>query len=108
PVLRPAPERRSDGVLTPAEIRRIKLSLRLTRDQEPYWFPVEQMLAEIGSQQAALVRAGQNPSDAFGIGAAMRMSSVARPLLDVLREDQKAQVRERARAMGFGSVASSI
>ncbi|GJE59913.1 hypothetical protein MPOCJGCO_2020 [Methylobacterium trifolii] len=95
-------------MLTPAEIRRIKLSLRLTRDQEPYWFPVEQMLAEIGSQQAALVRAGQNPSDAFGIGAAMRMSSVARPLLDVLREDQKAQVRERARAMGFGSVASSI
>lgn len=108
PRLRRPQEPRADTVLTAAEIRRIKLSLRLTRDQEPYWFPVEQMLLEIGTQQAALVRAGQNPGDAFGIGAAMRMSSVARPLLDVLREDQKVQVRERARAMGFGSVASSI
>ncbi|NEU11888.1 hypothetical protein G3T14_07060 [Methylobacterium sp. BTF04] len=108
PRLRRPQETRADTVLTAAEIRRIKLSLRLTRDQEPYWFPVEQMLLEIGTQQVALVRAGQAPSDAFGIGAAMRMSSVARPLLDVLREDQKAQVRERARAMGFGSVASSL
>ena len=108
PRLRRPQEPRTDTVLSPAEIRRIKLSLRLTRDQEPYWFPVEQMLLEIGTQQAALVRAGQNPADAFGIGTAMRMSSVARPLLDVLREDQKVQVRERARAMGFGSVASSL
>lgn len=102
------PEPRQDGVLTATEIRRIRLSLRLTRDQEPYWLPVEQLLRDIGAQQAAMVRAGQDPKDAFGTGAAMRMYSAARPLLDVMREDQKAQVRARAQAMGFGSIASSL
>jgi hypothetical protein len=103
-----AAPRAPDGVLTMTEIRRIRLSLRLSRDQEPYWLPVEQLLRDIGTQQEAMVRAGQDPKDAFGTGAAMRMYSAAKPLLDVLREDQKAQVRARARAMGFGSVASSI
>ena len=107
PALKP-PERRVDGLVTPGEIRRMRLSLRLTPEQAPLWVPVEQALLEIGAQQAAMVRAGQDPKDAFGVGAAMRMYSVARPLLNVLRDDQKAQVRERARAMGFGSVASSI
>lgn len=107
PALRPV-ERPPDGTLTRSEIRRIKLSLRLSREQEPYWAPVEQVLTEIGAQQAALARSGQNPGDAFGTAAAMRMFSAARPLLDVLREDQKAQVRERARAMGFGSIAASL
>ena len=107
PSLRP-PERRVDGVLTPSEIRRIRVSLRLTAEQTPYWVPVEQALMEIGTQQAAMVRAGQDPKDAFGVGAAMRMYSVARPLIGVLRDDQKAQIRERARAMGFGNAASSL
>jgi len=110
PALRPAPrpERRADGVLTAAEIRRFRLGLRLTREQEPYWPAVEQALLDLGAQQAALIRAGQDPKDAFGIGAAMRMQAAARPLLDVLREDQKARVREQARAMGFGAIASAI
>lgn len=108
PRLQPRPEPRADGVLTPAEIRRFRLSLRLTREQEPYWAPVEQALVEIGGQQAAMVRAGQDPKSAFGIGTAMRMFSVARPLIDVLREDQKERVRAQARSMGFGSVASQI
>ena len=99
---------RADGVLTVSEIRRIKLSLRLTREQEPYWLPLEQLLRDLAVQQEAMVRAGQNPKDAFGTGAAMRMFSAARPLLDVLREDQKAQVRARAQAMGFGAIASAI
>jgi hypothetical protein len=38
----------------------------------------------------------------------MRMYSAARLLLGVVREDQKAEVRKRARAMGFEQVASSI
>lgn len=96
------------GVLTPAEIRRMRLSLRLTREQEPYWPPLEQALLEISAQQSAMVRAGQDPKEAFGIGTGMRIYSVARPFLDQLREDQKAQVRARARAMGFGSIASQI
>ncbi|MGV7031544.1 hypothetical protein [Methylobacterium symbioticum] len=97
-----------DGLLTPGEIRRMRLSLRLTREQEPYWPPLEQALLEISAQQSAMVRAGQDPKEALGIGAGMRIYGVARPFLDQLREDQKAQVRARARAMGFGSIASQI
>ncbi|MGU3286041.1 hypothetical protein [Methylobacterium mesophilicum] len=94
--------------MTLVEIRRMRMALRLTREQEPYWIPVEQALMEISAQQTAMVRAGQDPKEAFGIGSGMRVYSVARPLLDQLREDQKALVRERARAMGFGSIASSL
>ncbi|GLS42212.1 hypothetical protein [Methylobacterium brachythecii] len=110
PVRVPAPpqERRIEGVMSASDIRRLRLSLRLTREQMPYWPPVEQALLEIGVQQAALARAGQDPKNAFGFGSAMHIFSVARPLLDVLREDQKAMIRERARTMGFGSIASSI
>lgn len=104
----PSTQPPSDGRLTPGEIRRMRLSLRLTREQEPFWVPVEQALMELSTEQAAMARAGQDPRDVFGIGAGMRLHSVARPLLDQLREDQKAQVRARVRAMGFGSIASSI
>jgi hypothetical protein len=86
----------------------MRLSLRLTREQEAFWPPVEQALRELGAEQEALHRAGQDPKDAFGVGAGMRIYSVARPLLDVLTEDQKAQVRARARALGFGAIASSL
>ncbi|MCB4805518.1 hypothetical protein QO001_005522 [Methylobacterium brachiatum] len=99
---------RADGLLTLVEIRRMRMALRLTREQEPYWIPVEQALLEISAQQTAMVRAGQDPKDAFGIGTGMRVYSAARPLLEQLREDQKALVRARARAMGFGSIASSL
>lgn len=109
PLIRPkAGPPQPDGVLTPAAIRRLHLSLRLTREQEPFWPPVEQALLEIGTQQATMIRAGQDPKDAFGVGAAMRMYSLARPLLDSLREDQKARVRAQARSMGFTAVASQI
>lgn len=94
--------------MSAAEIRRFRLGLRLTREQEAQWPAVEQALLELGAQQAALIRAGQDPKDAFGFGTAMRLRSAAQPLLDVLREDQKARVREQARAMGFGAIASAI
>ncbi len=86
----------------------MRLALRLTREQEPFWPPVEQALLEIGAQQTAMLRAGQDPKDALGIGAGMRVYGAARPLLDQLRDDQKAQIRARARAMGFGAIASSL
>lgn len=108
PLIRPRPEPRADGVLTPSAIRQFRFSLRLTPEQEPYWFPVQQALSEIGTQQAAMVRAGQDPKEAFGVSTAMRIYSVARPLLDALREDQKARVRAQARSMGFASIASQI
>jgi hypothetical protein len=108
PLTRPIPEPRNDGLLTAATIRQFHFSLRLTPDQEPYWFPVQQALNELGAQQSAMLRAGQDPKEVFGVGAAMRIYSVARPLLDVLREDQKARVRSQARSLGFSAVASQI
>ena len=105
---RPALERRYEGVFTDAEIGRMRIALRLTPDQLRYWPPVEALLREIGAQQTALVQAGRQAKDAFGIGISMRMYSAARPLLAVLREDQKAEIRRRARTMGFEQVASSI
>ncbi len=103
----PARDPRYKDVLTPSEIRRLKLSLRLTAEQEPYWPPVEAVLTEIGAQQMALARAGQNTADAFS-GTTFRIYSAARPLIGLLREDQKAQIRNRARAMGLDSVASYL
>ncbi len=106
-IRRPARDPRYKDVLTPSEIRRLKLSLRLTAEQEPYWPPVEAVLTEIGAQQMALARAGQNTADAFS-GTTFRIYSAARPLIGLLREDQKAQIRNRARAMGLDSVASYL
>lgn len=107
-VARPAPDRRYEGVLTPAEIARMRYALRLTPDQQPYWQPVEVILQEIGAQQIALVRAGRRPDEALSSGVTGRLYWAARPLLGRLREDQKVEVRKRARLMGFESVASMI
>jgi hypothetical protein len=105
---RPVLDRRLEGVFTDAEIGRLRLALRLTPDQVRYWPPVEAVLREIGAQQIGLVQAGRQPKEAFGTGISMRMYWAARPLLGVLREDQNAEIRKRARAMGFEQVASSI
>ncbi|MCJ2081701.1 hypothetical protein [Methylobacterium sp. J-090] len=108
PVLRPRADPRMEGVLTPDEVRRIRIALRLTPEQTPHWPPVEALLQEIGAQQVALVKAGHKAEDAFGSSVSMRIYWAARPLLGVLREDQKARIRARARALGLEAVASAI
>jgi hypothetical protein len=108
PPQRALPERRPDGVLSAVEVRRLKAALRLTADQERYWPPVEAVLIEIGAQQMAMVQAGRPPGDALGFGMKMRAYSAARPLLGLLQEDQKAEIRRRARALGFEAVAAAI
>jgi hypothetical protein len=86
----------------------MKANLRMTPDQYQHWPPVEVILREIGAQQMALVRAGRKPEEAFSGGISGRLYWAARPLLRVLREDQKVEIRKRAHSMGFGSVASMI
>jgi hypothetical protein len=105
---RALPERRPDGVLTPAEVRRLKAALRLSPEQERYWPPVEALLQEIGAQQIALIRAGRQPGEALGFGMKMRAYSATRPLLSLLQAEQKAEIRRRARALGFEAVAAAI
>lgn len=105
---RPAPAPAGPQVLTAADIRQMKHSLRLTPEQAVHWPPVENVLHEISAQQAALVRSGQDASGAFDTSTSMRVYFAAQPLLGTLREDQKAQIRARVRAMGFGQVASYL
>lgn len=108
PTLRPAQDPRYEGVLTPFEIRRLKTSLRLTAEQGVHWPPIEALLQEIGTRQMALVKSGQKAADAVDGGMSMRIYWAARPLISSLREDQKVQIRLRARSMGFESIASLI
>jgi hypothetical protein len=96
------------GVLTSAEIVRVKSSLRLTPDQERTWPPVEAALAEMGRQQIALIRRGQEPRIAPSDWPPGRLYAVAGPLLQTLRPDQKEAVRKLCRSLGFEGVASMI
>ncbi|MCK2056127.1 hypothetical protein [Methylobacterium sp. 37f] len=105
---RAAPALKGLQVLTPADIRQIRHSLRLTPEQAVHWPPVEVVLNEISAQQLTFVRAGQNASSAFDTSTSMRVYFAVQPLLGTLREDQKMQIRIRARAMGFGQVASYL
>jgi hypothetical protein len=102
------PTTRYQGVLTSAEIVRIKHNLRLTPDQEPAWPPVEAALGEMGRQQIALIRRGQEPRISQSDWPPGRLYSVAGPLLRTLRPDQKDTVRRLCRALGFESVASML
>jgi len=96
------------GVLTSAEIGRIKHNLRLTPDQEPAWPSVQAALAEIGRQQIALIRQGQEPRISPSDWPPGRLYAVAGPLLRTLRPDQKETVRRLCRSLGFDSVASML
>jgi hypothetical protein len=102
------PTTRYHGVLTSAEIVRIKHNLRLTPDQELAWPPVEAALGEMGRQQIALIRHGQEPRISQSEWPAGRLYSVAGPLLRILRPDQKEAVRRLCRSLGFESVASML
>ena len=102
----PKVDRRYDGVMTLAEISRIKASMRLTPAQEPQWHPVESVLRDIGRQQTLQVNAGRKPE--VDSAAVQRLYLAARPLLATLRPDQKEQVRRLARSLGYESVAAMI
>jgi hypothetical protein len=102
------PAARYHGVLTSAEIVRIKHSLRLTPDQEPAWPSVEAALGEMGRQQMTLIRRGQEPRISQGDWPPGRLYAAAGPLLRILRPDQKEVVRRLCRSLGFENVASMI
>jgi hypothetical protein len=109
PELRTAlPTSRYRGVLTTAEIVRIRHNLRLTPDQEAAWPPVEAALAEMGRQQIALLRRGQEPRISQNDWPPGRLYGTAGPLLQTLRPDQKEAVRRLCRSLGFEGVASML
>jgi hypothetical protein len=102
------PASRYRGVLTSTEIARVKYSLRLTPDQERAWPSVEAALAEMGRQQMALIRHGQEPRISPNDWPPGRLYAAAGPLLQTLRPDQKETVRRLCRSLGFESVASML
>ncbi len=102
------PTSRYRGVLTSAEIARIKYSLRLAPDQERAWPSVEAALAEMGREQMALIRRGQEPRISQNDWPPGRLYAAAGPLLQTLRPDQKETVRRLCRSLGFESVASML
>jgi hypothetical protein len=89
-----------------AEIARVRSSLRLAPEQVPLWAPVEAELRQIGKLQMAQVNSGRKPE--VPQASIERLYYAARPLLGVMRPDQKERVRSLARSMGYGSVASMI
>jgi hypothetical protein len=94
------------NTLTPAEISRIKTSLRLTQQQHRQWRQVEAVLRDIGRNQSALVSAGRKPE--VEVADALRLMSAAQPLLQTLRPDQKDEIRRLARKMGYEAAAARI
>src|SRR5258708_21617716 len=102
------PTSRYRGVLTSAEIARIKYNLRLTPDQERAWPSIEAALAEMGPQQVALIPPGQEPRISQNDWPPGRLYAAAGPLLQTLRPDQKETVRRLCRSVGGESVASML
>src|SRR5215211_4520511 len=99
-------DRRYDGVLTMAEIARLRSGLRMTPDQVPLWGPVEAELRQIGRLQMAQINSGRKPE--VPQSEFQRLYYAARPLLAIMRPDQKERVRGLARTMGYASVTSMI
>jgi hypothetical protein len=102
------PTTRYHGVLTSSEVARIRHNLRLTPDQEPAWRPVEAALTEMGRQQISQLRHGQEPRISQSEWPSGRLYSIAGPLLQTLRPDQKETVRRLCRSLGFDNVASML
>jgi hypothetical protein len=91
-----------------AQIARIKTALRLTREQERYWPPVEAALRDIVAQMphdTGRRAASPPPVDQDRV---QRLTSAAMPLIMTFDEAQKREVRRIARNMGLENVASAI
>jgi hypothetical protein len=105
----PPPE---STLLDDTHIAGIKRQLQLTPDQVGYWPAVEAALREIGKTQfrdkhIKLARAGKVKIDA-NAPEVQKLIWAAMPLLGMLREDQKNEVRKLARVIGLDDVASQI
>jgi hypothetical protein len=97
------------------DIARVKRVLHLTVEQEPYWPPVEAALRDIARRQAQAEPAGLVRRISHGVvsvmlnGAAVRrLVSAARPLIAVLRDDQKQGAMVLAQEMGLGPVLAAL
>lgn len=108
PAKRPAQTVQSRFLFNDAQIASIKNRLKLSPDQEAYWPAVEKALRNIAHEKAPASKqaaaASINPNSA----QVQQLKSAAIPLVMVLREEQKREVRMLAHVMGLSSVASQF
>jgi hypothetical protein len=97
------------------DIARVKRVLQLTPQQEAYWPPVEAALRDIARRQAQAEPAGfvrrishRVVSVVLNGAAVRRLASAARPLIAVLRDDQKQGAMVLAQEMGLGPVLAAL
>jgi len=106
------PPTTTNGLLDDAQIAGLKNRLRLTPDQTEYWPAVETALrgfAKLQQQNDRLKHASGGKADIdINSPEVQRLIWAARPLIMMLREDQKREVRKLARVIGLESVASKI
>jgi hypothetical protein len=97
------------------DIARVKRVLQLTPQQEAYWPPVEAALRDIARRQAEAEPAGlvrrighRVVSVVLNGAAVSRLARAARPLIAVLRDDQKQGAMVLAQEMGLGPVLAAL
>jgi hypothetical protein len=97
------------------DIARIKSALQLTPSQERYWAPVETALRELGHRQAQAENEGfvrrishRVVSIALNSQAIHKLVVAARPLVNVLNEQQMQTAHGLAQEMGLGPVVAAL
>jgi hypothetical protein len=99
---------RSGALLDESQIASIKDRLKLTEAQAEHWPAVEAALIDLMKQQARERRRNGAPRIDVSSAEVQRLISAATPLLMILRDDQKHEVRTLARMIGLESVAKQI
>jgi hypothetical protein len=103
------PVQTSYTLLSDRQIAAIKDRLRMSDAQAKHWPPVEAALRDLARKMHTTRQATLESAPAtLSAADAQQLQSAATPLLRVLREDQKREVRALARIIGLDVVASRI
>jgi hypothetical protein len=104
------PSGTSNGLLNDAQIAAIERRLSLTPRQAEYWLPVAVALSDIGRRYFPARHQHQNVVRKIDVNSpeVRRLIETATPLILLLREDQKREVRQLVRIIGLETVASHI
>jgi len=101
------PPMQDQVVLSSAEIVHIKAALRLTREQEQYWPPVEAALRAITGHAAPGVTMAPQPL-VLDQTKMQRLAAAAGPLLMRLDDEQKRTAAALARSVGLGPLLAAF
>lgn len=85
----------SPAMFNEAQIASIKARLKLSKQQEQYWPPVEAALRAVSWQRHGKQKA------TLDLGSLQRLNEAARTMLTYLREDQKSEVKMLASIVGL-------